>query len=177
MPLLFYTVELMLSLKADLLTVEYDYSHRQDFKELDDEERLRWLLADVRSACHTLFKQRPYEQLTIIGKSLGTRAMGYILTEEAIPAKVRAIWLTPILKDETLRQQIHRYHGRSLFISGTADPHYDAAYMTEVQEATNGQVVLIDEGDHSLNIKDNIKQSIEELGKVIDSIKAFVLEV
>jgi hypothetical protein len=176
MPLLYYTLELMLSLKADVLTVEYDYSHRKDFKELDNTGRTRCLLTDVRSAYHTLLKQRSYQQITIIGKSLGTRAMGYLLTEEAIPANVRAIWLTPILKDETLRQQIHQYGGRSLFISGTVDPHYDADYMIEVNKATNGRVVLIDGGDHSLNIKDNIKQSILELERVIESIKAFVLD-
>jgi hypothetical protein len=46
--------------------------------------------------------------------------------------------------------------------------------MKEVQEATNGQVVLVDEGDHGLNIKENVKRSIQELEKVIDNIRLFI---
>lgn len=176
-PLLFYVAELMRSLKADVLTVEYAYNRRRDFQECDEAERLRWFLTDVRSAFHTLLKHRSYQRVTVIGKSFGTRAMGYFLTEDDISASVCSIWLTPLLKNFTLRQQLHHYDGRALFISGTADPHYDAAHMTDVQEATNGQVVLIDGADHSLNIKNDIKRSIHELAKVIERIDAFVIEM
>lgn len=176
MPLLFYSSELMLSLKADVLTVEYEYNNRQDFLALDNKERMQWLFTDVQSAYQTVLKQREYKQITFIGKSLGTRAMGHLLTNEPLPANVNAIWLTPLLKDVRLREQMKQFRGRSLFISGTADPHYDAEHMKEVQEATKGQVVLVDEGDHSLNIKDDIIGSIQELEKVINSIKAFITE-
>lgn len=173
MPLLYYSVELMLSLKSDVLTVDYAYNQRE-FMALDDKERTRRLFADVQSAYQTLLKQRTYERLIFIGKSLGTRAMGYLLTTESVPVSAHAIWLTPILKNKMLREQIRQYGGRSLFISGTADPHYEWVFMKEVQESTDGQVMLIDEADHSLNIKDDIKRSIHELERVIDNIKAFI---
>jgi hypothetical protein len=176
MPLLFYSRELLLSLKADVLAVEYEYNIRQDFLALDNRERMQWLFNDVRAACQALLKQRPYKQVTFIGKSLGTRAMGYLLTNEPLTASVNAVWLTPLLKDSRLVDQMKRFSGRSLFISGTADPHYDAAHMREVQEATKGRVLLVEEGDHSLNIKDDIIRSVKELEKVIDSIKMFLTE-
>jgi hypothetical protein len=49
--------------------------------------------------------------------------------------------------------------------------------MAEVQKATKGQVVPIDQADYGLNIKDDVKRSIQELEKVIDSIKTFVLRI
>jgi hypothetical protein len=174
MPLLFYSSELMLSLKADVLTVEYEYNNNQDFLALDNKERMQWLFTDARSAYHEFLKQRAYKQITFIGKSLGTRAMGHLLTNEPLSATINAVWLTPLLKDERVRDQMKQFRGRSLFISGTADPHYDKEHMKEVQEATNGQVVLVDEGDHGLNLKDDIIGSIQELENVIKSIKAFI---
>jgi hypothetical protein len=154
--------------------VEYEYNSRQDFLALDNRERMQWLFSDVRSAYEALLKQRVYKQITFIGKSLGTRAMGHLLTSGPLPATINAVWLTPLLKDARLRDQMKQFRGRSLFISGTSDPHYDAEYMKEVQEATKGGVVLVDEGDHSLNIKENIKRSIQELEKVIDNIRVFI---
>ncbi len=174
MPLLFYSLNLMLSLKADVLTVEYAYNRSRDFKVLDEDGRTRWLTTDVQSAYQALNGHRSYKKITFIGKSLGTKAMGHVLANEAIPAAVNAVWLTPLLKDESLREQIKKYTGRSLFVIGTADPHHDAGYMKEIQEATKGYVLLIEEADHLLNVKDDVKRSIQELEKVMDGIKVFV---
>jgi pimeloyl-ACP methyl ester carboxylesterase len=137
---------------------------------------MRRLLTDIQATYEALLKQQDYKRITFIGKSLGTRAMGHLLTNSPLPDKVKALWLTPLLKDARLKEQMKQFGGPSLFISGTADPHYDAECMKEVQEATKGRVVLVDEGDHSLNIKDDIKRSIQELEKVISSIKTFISE-
>jgi len=163
-----------LSLKADVLAVEYEYNIRQDFLALENRERMQWMFNDVKAACQALLKQWPYKQVTFIGKSLGTRAMGHLLTNDLLPVSVNAVWLTPLLKDSRLVDQMKRFSGRSLFISGTADPHYESAHMKEVQEATKGRVLLVEEGDHSLSIKDDIIRSIHELEKVIDTIKSFI---
>ena len=175
-PLLFYVAALMRSLKADVLTVEYAYNRRRDFQACDEDQRLRWFLTDVRSACQTLLKHRVYQRLTLIGKSFGTRAMGYLLTEDDLPEKVSSIWLTPLLKNHTLREQLGRSRGRALFISGTADPHYDAAHMADVQAATGGRVVLVDGADHSLNIAHDVPGSVRHLATVIEGINDFVME-
>jgi len=173
MPLLFYSRELMLSLKADVLTVDYDYNSR-NFLALDGRERMLMLFADVQSAYQTLLDQRKYKRITFIGKSLGTRAMAHLLTADPLPAHIDAVWLTPLLKDARLIEQMKQFKGRSLFISGTADLHYDANAMKEVQEAARGRIFLVDEGDHGLNIENDLIGSIKELVKIIACIKAFV---
>ena len=70
-----------------------------------------------------------YERVVLIGKSLGTLAMGHLLTMADPPPNVGAVWLTPLLSNERLRQQIsavrrtlpvrHR-HGRSALRPGRA---------------------------------------------------------
>jgi pimeloyl-ACP methyl ester carboxylesterase len=175
MPLLFYSRELMLSLRADVLTVEYEYNSR-NFLALDGRERMKMLFADVQSAYDALLAQRKYKRITFIGKSLGTRAMAHLLTAGPLSVHVDAVWLTPLLKDAGLIERMEQFKGRSLFISGTADPHYDPDSMKEVKEATRGHMLLVDEGDHGLNIEGDIIRSIKELEKVINCIKSFISE-
>jgi predicted alpha/beta-hydrolase family hydrolase len=176
MPLLFYPINLMLAKGADVLRLEYAYDQQPDFQSLGVDGQLRWLFADVTAAYQTGVAQRPYRQITLIGKSLGTLAMGHLLTTQALPAQVNAIWLTPLVRFDNLRRQIKKFGGRSLFVIGTADPHYDTTCLAEVQEATGGEVVAIEGADHGLNIENEneVLQSIQALEKVVRAIETFL---
>ncbi len=66
MPLLHYPARLLLEAGADLLALEYAYGG------LASPERERRLAADVGAACRAALAQRPYERVTLLGKSLGT---------------------------------------------------------------------------------------------------------
>ena len=174
MPLLFYPISLMLAKGTDVLRVEYAYDQQPDFQALRADEQLRWLFADVTAAYQAGIAQRPYHQITLIGKSLGTLAMGHLLTIQTLPAQVKAIWLTPLVRFDKLRQQIKQFGGRSLFVIGTADPHYDPTFLAEVQQATGGEVVAIEEADHGLNIENKVLQSVQALETVVRAIEAFL---
>ena len=139
MPLFYYAENLLTERGADVLRVEYAYGRRADFGELSDDEQLRWLLADATAAYRVGLGQRAYRDVTLVGKSLGTLAMGHLLTAEERPAgTTRAVWLTPLVREERLREQMGRCDGRSLVVIGTADPHYDVELLDEVRAATRG---------------------------------------
>jgi hypothetical protein len=174
MPFLFYPINLMLTRGADVLRVEYAYDQQPDFETLDFDQKLHWLFTDVTAAYQAGVARRPYLQVTLIGKSLGTLAMGHLLTTQTLPSPVKAIWLTPLVRMDNLRQQIKQFGGHSLFVIGTADPHYDTACLAEVQEATGGQVVAIEGADHGLNIKDEVLRSVQALMKVMRAIEVFL---
>ena len=174
MPLLYYPARIMLGLGADVLGLEYDYNRREEYMNLGGEERKRWLISDVSKACHGVLGERSYEQITLIGKSLGTRAMGYLLTEDPHFQQARAIWLTPVLRSEALRKQILRTTQRSLFVIGTADPNYDKAQLEEIQGATGGESLVVEGADHSLEIEGNVQRSLKVMGSVVSAIQAFV---
>lgn len=174
MPLLYYPARIMLSLGADVLGLEYDYNRREDFMALPGEERKQWLLTDVTNACHTILEARSYQEITLIGKSLGTRAMGHLLTTDDQLGKANAIWLTPVLRSERLCMQIREWGRRSLIVIGTADPHFNQALLDEIQRETDSEMLIIEGADHSLEIGGDVLRSLDAMEKVIRAIQAFV---
>ncbi len=174
MPLLYYPARIMLGLGADVLSVEYAYNRRDDFLALKGDEQKRWLLTDVANSCHTVLNRRSYNEITIIGKSIGTRAMGQLLTTEDQLRNATAIWLTPLLRSENLRAQIQQVRQRSLFVIGTADPQYNQTHLDEVRKATKGEMLVIEGADHSLEIEGNVLQSLQAMERVIRAIQSFV---
>ena len=73
------------------MRVEYAYNKHPNFHTLPEVERDRWLLADTTAAWRAGLGQRIYERVVLIGKSLGTLAMGHVLTMTAPPPNVGAV--------------------------------------------------------------------------------------
>ena len=174
MPLMYYTGRLLSESGADVFLVGYNYSQQPDFQAASGEEREIWLRTDTTAAYKMALAQRNYERVTLVGKSIGTRAIGHLLATEEPPPSLRCIWLTPILRSELLRNQMKRTPHQALFVIGTSDPHYDPEILAEVQEATAGQVMVIDNADHSLEITGDIVQSIHVLEGLITEIQKFL---
>jgi dienelactone hydrolase len=174
MPLIYYPMRLLLALGADALRVEYMYLGREDYAALPPAERLRWLFGDVTAAYRSAVAQRLYQQVTLVGKSLGTLAMGHLLTTEAELPLVQAVWLTPLLWNDRLRAQIQQAKPRSLFAIGTADAHYNEAHLAELQAATHSDAVVIDGANHSLEIEGDVMQSLQALEQVMHAFQAFL---
>jgi hypothetical protein len=174
MPLFFYPALMLLEQGADVLRLDVNYIEREDFQALEMNQQLRYLFDEVAAAYQMGMAQRDYRQVTLLGKSLGTLAMGHLLTTESLPPTVNAIWLTPLVRFDFLREQIKAYAGRSLFVIGTADPHYDAERLAEVQQATHGEVVTIEGADHGMNIAGDMSASIKALDKIVQAVDMFL---
>ena len=174
MPALYYPRRLLLERGADVLLVEYDYRGRVNFRMPRDPERDRWFFEDVAAACAAGLGQRPYSGVTLVGKSLGTRAMGYLLTEDARLSPARCMWLTPLLRADRLRAQMRQASGHSLFVIGTADTHYDPAYLEEVRLVSGGESVVIRGADHSLEIEGDTVGSIRAVEQIVRAMQQFL---
>jgi predicted alpha/beta-hydrolase family hydrolase len=176
MPLLYYAENLLTEAGADLLRVEYAYGRRADYRALPAPDRRRWLLADAVAASRAALAQRRYDALTLVGKSLGTLAMGHLLTTAPPPARgVRAVWLTPLLRQDDLRRQIRRYAGPSLFAIGTADPHFNPDHLEEVRAATGGEAVVLPGADHGLDVPGDPIASVHAVERVVRALQDFLI--
>ncbi len=170
-PTLYYPTRELLLRGADTLLV--DYALRPAFSTFSGEQIRACIEADTIAAYQALFQERTYQQVTLIGKSLGTLAMGHLLlTVPQIP-QVRAIWLTPLIKRLELRTQIQRVHPRSLFIIGTEDPHYDAGELRELEKVTRGEALVIEGADHLLEVPGGIIPSLHVMERIMQTIQSF----
>ena len=161
MPLLFYVAELLLARHADVLQVNYNYL--DVFRGLDQATQHRWLTADCIAAYRALLVQRTYTRLTFVGKSLGTLAMAHLFATQTLPAHTAALWLTPVLSNPQVREQIAAFDGPSLVVIGTADQFYDPALLAEIGQTPTRRFVIIEGADHGMSVNGDVFRSLQAL--------------
>jgi hypothetical protein len=115
-------------------------------------------------------------RLTLLGKSLGTLAVGHVLASHASSlTHAKAVWLTPLLTDPEAREMIDRIDNASLYVMGSADEAYDRAFASRLEGKPNARVMVIEGADHSLEVADSIR-SIGILKDIVEAIQEFVLK-
>ena len=173
MPVLYYPRALLLEMGADVLAVRYAYNEDPEFRRLSGEEQMRRLEADVDAACAAGLAQRPYQEVTLIGKSLGTLAMAHLLEANDRLAGADCVWLTPVLADDRLRARIGQRRHHALFVIGTADPYYKASWLDEVRQATGGDAMVVEGADHSLELAGSVDRSLDVMEQLVRTLRAF----
>ncbi len=172
MPPLHFAGSVLQNQGADLLHIDYTY-YRTDFYKHPQSEQDEWISTDVFAACNAALSQHSYKKITMIGKSLGTIAMGHLLADTRFQ-KVTCIWMTPILTENWLCSRIEQVRPRSLFIIGTADQFYRPDILQHLEHVTNGQSLVPEGVDHSLEIPGDIPKSLMVLNQIVQACKEFL---
>lgn len=174
MPLFYYTEHLLLESGWDVLRVEYAY-HRRPEADISPRSKLvERLDADTMAAWRAGLDQRHYGRVALVGKSLGTLAMGHLLTAENPLPRASAVWLTPLLSVARLREQIARFGGPSLFVIGTADEEHDPETLDAMIAATNGEAVVVEGADHGMDIAGDPVGSVRAVERFVDALARFL---
>ena len=174
MPLFYYAENLLLERGWDVLRVEYAYNQLPEAEISPQSKMVERLYADATAAWRAGLEQRDYQRLALVGKSLGTLAMGHLLTMENPPPQVSAVWLTPMLSVDRLREQVAQYGGPSLFVIGTADPHYDPEVLRAMTEATNGEAIVVEDAGHGMDIPGDPVASVRAVERVVTAFGRFI---
>ncbi len=174
MPLLYYTAEVLVKSGADVLQVRYSYQSKS-FQALSQEAQYQKIIADCFAAYATATKQRDYTRVTLVGKSLGTLALGYLLAQQHELKKATFAYLTPLLNNEQLRKQITLVKHRALFVIGSSDPHYNADVLGDVEEKTGGVSLVAEHADHSLEVAE-VQESVSIIKQYVSKLSAFLDE-
>lgn len=172
MPLLFYTGALLRQRGCDLLQVNADYTIAE-YQTLPPQERSAWLIADTQGALTAARQQSAYEKIVLVGKSIGTLALAYLVSQAGFDLAV-TIWLTPLVRQTRLVEAASRHKGPALFIASTADPLYDAAAMQTIQSASAPSLYLLEGANHSLEIPGDTFRSLDILKGVMQEIAKFL---
>lgn len=176
MPVLYYPARVLELTGADVLRIDYAYNLRSEYETLSFAGKMQWLFTDVTAAFQIALSQRSYAKITLVGKSLGTLAMGHILTHGDFSHSLQCVWLTPLLRNERLRDQIKKVPHKAFFVIGTADPFYDAGLLKELETSTSGKSVIIPGADHGLEIHADMGRSLQALREWVKKLEIFLKE-
>ncbi|HJS17817.1 MAG TPA: hypothetical protein VJ785_03660 [Anaerolineales bacterium] len=174
MPALHYSRRVLLEQGADVLSVDYAY-YRTNFMMQEDSEQDQWMSSDVFAASNAGLSQRPYEKVTLVGKSIGTIALGLLLADSRFQQSA-CVWLTPLLTSERLCSQIEKVRPRSLFVIGTADRYYKPDVLKHLEDITDGHALVLEGVEHGLEIPGDIPKSLSVLNQITQTVQEFLGE-
>ena len=154
-PLLWFAREVALS---------RDWSVLEVLDELPEgEDPFAWAIDRATRALDTA----PGDRQAVIGKSLASAAAG-IVADRGLPAA----WLTPMLRQPAVLEDLGRASAPTLLIGGTGDTdHWDPAALPDDPAI---DVVELDGLDHALQADGNVDASLAALIKVTASLAAFL---
>jgi predicted alpha/beta-hydrolase family hydrolase len=172
MPLLYYPARLLVEHGADVLQVHVDYT-LPAFQSKERAEQAAWLGLDAQAAVQAGMKPRKYERLILIGKSIGTLSLAYLVAQGGY-ATATTIWLTPLLRQPLLVQAASQCQGPALFVAGTGDTTYEPAVLAKILEATGAKSFILEEANHSLEIPGDLRRSVAWMSEYIHEIERFL---
>jgi hypothetical protein len=175
MPVLYYPGRWLYTRDANLLTMEYGFTRKQQIlSKLNEEELLLWLTADASAALQAALETGTYQEVVLVGKSLGTLVLSQLAhTPPAGPTNLSFVWLTPLFKNPILYEAVLRNRPRSLCVQGDADPLYDAAAFERARAACAAQALIIPGADHSLEFAGNLDAALDAVRRLLTALAVF----
>lgn len=172
--MLHYPLQMLLAEGNDALQVNYAFDHKPGFWQSGDQTRALWFGTDALAAMRTVLAKGTYERITMVGKSLGSLAVGHVSTFLHHYGMMRGVVFTPLLKNPGLVQQLIAFKGPLLLVVGMADSMHDPAALKEMQAARDVTVIEVEGADHSLEVKGEVMRSLELLGMVMEGVEKFL---
>ncbi|MFW9813343.1 MAG: hypothetical protein ACFFF9_12855 [Candidatus Thorarchaeota archaeon] len=175
MPLLHYSIEAILASGLNLLTVDYDYSTIPEFMEQPLRAKADWMIRDVEAALRIVTEVAEQEVACLVGKSLGTIAIGHILETYEEYRDAKTIWLTPLIKNPELMEQMLSYMKDAVLVIGTKDDQYDSDIIDRLNATTLLSGVVVEGANHSLEIEGDVTKTLRVLMQVVTIIQQFLM--
>jgi hypothetical protein len=174
MPLLHYTIKTMIDSGLNVLSVDYDYSNNPEFMEQSQKIRADWLIEDVEAAIRFITEKKNQEVVCLAGKSLGTLAVGHLIETNEDLRKTKTIWLTPLIKNPQLLEQMLAHMTDAVLVIGTNDQHYDSDIIDRLNATTQLSGIVVERANHSLEIEGDSTQSLRVLMQIVTIIQQFL---
>jgi hypothetical protein len=133
----------------------------------DGQEFAAWF-AQLRSFVLTHVPPLPAGKVALVGKSMGAFA-AVVAADRGLPG----IWLTPVLRDSELPDDLRRCSAPFLLVGSAADPSWDSA----VAHSFGRPVFEAPDADHAMEIPVDPVRSVALLREVTAAIDAFVREL
>ncbi len=172
-PLLYYTNRFLLHSGINVLNINYDYSNNHEFAAKSQEEQMEWLRGDALAAYRAAEEQLDARPYCLIGKSLGTIALAYVLDGIPSSRNLRFVWHTPLILLPQIQKALKVYTPESLFVIGTKDPHYDESILSELVKEVDGMKVVIEGANHGLEVSTDPKELLQVIEQVLRGLERY----
>ncbi|NHI88724.1 MAG: hypothetical protein EAX87_04315 [Candidatus Thorarchaeota archaeon] len=174
MPLLYYSIKTMIASGINVLSLDYDYSNNSDYMAQSMRERSEWLINDVEAAFKFMSEYENQKIVCLTGKSIGTLALGHLLETHEELRDTKTIWLTPLIRNPELLEQMLTYMKDAVLVIGTKDQQYDRDIIDRLNASTQTSGIVIDGASHSLEIEGNVTDSLRVLTQIVAIIRQFL---
>ncbi|WP_409292899.1 alpha/beta hydrolase family protein [Peribacillus sp. SCS-37] len=170
-PLFHYATGVFLNKGFDVLQVNYRYNDKiyDKFSMNEIQEVIQF---DVNAVLDSVLALKSYNHGYVIGKSLGTMAIGSVLNRKDL-IKAKAVWLTPLINRDDLLNTMARSQNEGLCIIGDKDRYYVEERYKKIIDNPNITSIVIPNVNHSLEYDDNAVDSVDVLKSVIKEIQQF----
>jgi len=171
-PLFYYSTMLMLENKIDVVQVHYSYP-TEIFKN-SIEEIASIMLDDINPVISDVMANYQYEEVILLGKSLGTIPLAMDFMKRDSFRNSKFIFLTPLLNVTQMYQSILQSSHKGLLVIGEKDLHYKSEKINELKQ-TSLQIEMIQQGNHSLDVENlDTKGSLDALTFVMKKIQEVI---
>lgn len=174
MPLLYYSIGILLETGYSVIAIDTRYDAIEEFLTSSDERRREWLQKDAEGAFDAVTHLEKHELSVLLGKSLGTVQMSHLIQSHQEARLCKAVWLTPLLRNKQVLNQMVHHEGKSLVVIGTDDQQYDDNALAGITQNGRSTILTVLDGNHSLDVPSGVLDSMKELAFVIQSVRKFV---
>jgi hypothetical protein len=173
-PLLHYPTGMFLNEGWDVLQINYEYKS-EEVKDLTEEEFDKMVANDCNKVIDTVIETSGYGSYFLVAKSIGTIPMSAVLQRPAFK-DARAIWLTPLLNEQTVHGSMMNSRQKAICFTGDQDHHYNQQRFNELTKNPNLQLHLIPGANHSLEQDFRVLESIKTQKEIMETIQTFIKE-
>jgi predicted alpha/beta-hydrolase family hydrolase len=168
-PLLYYTSQALSMRGVDVLQSWSDYN-QAEIESLSQTDLTLRMVSDAQAMLATGLQARPYKKLILVGKSIGSLVMAFILSQEP-PLKIAyTIWLTPLLQIPFVTATIQNLTTPVIVAGGTADTTFDPASVALLDRQPNLSLLRVEGANHNLEIPGDLRQSLTAISDLVDRI-------
>jgi pimeloyl-ACP methyl ester carboxylesterase len=169
-----YTAPLLIpSLALEEIGAKVEVVPYPDFRPSSLElEAARDFDEQVTAALRAIVASATWSRITFVAKSRGTLYLAAM--SEPLPCdRVDAIWVTPLLGLDYVRDGLLSKSWPSLIVAGSADPYHDAAAHAEVSGLLAARQVVIADADHGLVVAGDVRRTVDGFRELAEASLAF----
>ena len=170
-PLFHYATGLFLDRGMDVLHLKYSYED-SFYDSFTDEQIREAVIYDSGAVIDRVLQDRDYENFYLIGKSFGTIAMSNEIRKARFKG-AKAVWLTPLLKNEAVFTVMKETTVNGLCLIGTHDHQYEENRYKQVISNPNMEGKLYPELNHVMEYEQDLFRSISVLRDIMSEIQQF----